>query len=115
MDRVPQKFLGCGLPSAMAGLTCALVVCGLEQAHLHAAGAAEVRGAERGPGAVQAGAARDDSEKIGNLRGENAVALEAPAPGADVELAAAQLAQAAEYTVLFCRHMGFEPVEKHLL
>ena len=73
-----------------------------------------MRGAERGPRAVQAGAARNDFEKAGNLPGENTFALESLAPRADVEFAAAQLAQAAEHTVFFGGHMGLEPVEKNI-
>src|SRR5580692_6990698 len=72
-------------------------------------------GAERGPRAVQADPARHDFEKTGDLFGENTVAFEALAPRADIEFAAAQLAQTAEHAVFFSGCVRVEPVEKHIL
>ena len=70
-----------------------------EETQLLAAGAAEGGGGEGVVLLVQAGAARGGAEESADLLGEDAFALQARAPFADVELAAAQFADAVDDTV----------------
>ena len=85
-----------------------------EETQLLAAGATEGGGGEGVVLVVQAGAARGGAEESADLFGEDAFALQARAPFADVELAAAQFADAVDDAGLFGRCMVVEPLEKHV-